>query len=41
MYFFILASCILKSTYFTHQQMHYLLSWLKGLNVVDRVAQSV
>jgi len=30
---FIVAQCILKSTQFTHQQMHYLLTWLKVLNL--------
>jgi len=30
---FIAAPCILKSTYFTYQQMHYLLTWLKVLNL--------
>jgi len=30
---FIFALCILKSTQFTHQQMHYLLTWLKVLNL--------
>jgi len=29
----IVAPCILKSTQFTHQQMHYLLTWLKVLNL--------
>jgi len=27
----IVAPCILNSAYFTHQQMHYLLTWLKVL----------
>jgi len=31
--FFIVAPCILKSTQFTHQQMHYLLTSLKLLNL--------
>jgi len=32
-FFLIVAPCILKSTQFTHQQMHYLLRWLKVLNL--------
>ena len=31
--FFIVALCIFKSAQFTHQQMHYLLTWLKVLNL--------
>jgi len=31
--FIIAAPCILKSTYITHQQMHYLLTLLKVLNL--------
>ena len=31
--FFIVAPCILKFTQFTQQQMHYLLTWLKVLNL--------
>jgi len=31
--FFIVALCILKSAQFTHQQMHYLLTWLKVLSL--------
>jgi hypothetical protein len=30
-FFFIVAPCILNSTSFTHQKMHYLLTWLKVL----------
>ena len=30
---FIVAPCILKSTQFTHQPLHYLLTWLKVLNL--------
>jgi len=30
---FIVAPCILKSAQFTHQQMHYLLTWLKVSNL--------
>jgi len=29
----IVAQCILKSTRFAHQQMQYLLTWLKVLNL--------
>ena len=31
--FFIVVQCILESTQFTQQQMHYLLTWLKVLNL--------
>ena len=30
---FIVAPSILKSTQFTHKQMHYLLAWLRVLNL--------
>jgi len=32
-FFFIVPPCVFKSTQFTHQQMHYLLTWPKVLNL--------